>query len=900
MAGMFPLIAHLRTRAARCARWWRGRTPAVELAVRLLCVLPLFIGANWALLAMLHGRAIAEAATDNTKIVRVLASETRMSMRLVDLAMQDLGARWRDDPARFDGLVRARQALLAADLRFQVAIVSVHEQVLFGRDRTALAAVRDIGWLAHGDKARLIVGAPFRDPASGAPFLRFARLLGDGAGRPAGWIVLAVPSAHMSPGANGIDIGASGVYAIARADGALLARHPAPPRGIDSVRYRLDGVPPQPSAVLVESHVARTDGVERLYAWMRVADYPLVVAVGQAHAELLAAYYRQRHIVHAASAGMFLLLAAAWWFRLSALHQQRLAGEALSRSEMRLQFALEGAREVVWEWDLRSGEAFFSPGLSGVIGVPVQSLPANTGQWVGLMHPDDIDRVKAAVRAHVAGEAERYACEYRVRAADGAWRWISARGIAAAADARGRTTLMTGVLADVTEARNAQEAERSYRLRYDALTGLENRAALMEHGQQWLTGAAGNGNSATLLAIDLDRFSLLNEGLGHDTGNVVLQLVARRLQAVGGGTCLVARLDGNGFAMLALDAGDEYAIVRFVQQVRAEIARPLDLGGKAYFLTCSVGIASFPADSRDIAGLLDDACQAMRRAKDLGRDGAQFYRDAPNERTGDRLRIEAELRQALARGELYLHYQPQVDLATGRVTGAEALVRWHSAELGFVPPDRFIPIAEEAGLIREIGHWVLREACLAARRWHDAGHSHLRIGVNLSPHQFRDPHLVEQIAAVLHETGLPAGSLDLEITEGVVLDDVDTAVRTMWRMKLMGIALSLDDFGTGYSSLSYLRQLPIDKLKIDKSFIAHVTADARLAAITTSIIAMAQGLGLSVVAEGVESAEQLAFLRRHACDVMQGYHFSRPLAGDVFADLLAEGRGLPVPVAAAA
>lgn len=871
-----------------CRGLWRGgRGPAAQLAVRLLCALPLFAGAGWALLSMLHDRAVAEAATDNVKIVRMLASETRMSMRFVDLALHDLRGRWRDDPARFGDMVRARQALLAADLRFEVAIVSVHEEVLFG-ESAALGAVRNLDWLGHGDKEALLVGKPFRDAASGKWYLRFARTLVDGT-LPVGWIVMAVPADYLAPGANGIDIGSNGVYAVARADGALLSRAPAPPAPVDRVQYRLDTLLPPGAGVRVESHVARTDGVLRLYAWSRVPGYPLAVAVGQAHAELLSGYERQRHIVLVSSAGMFILMALAWWFRLSALHQRHLAGEALARSERRLQFALEGAREAVWDWNMRTGETYFSPRLADITGLALAQLPGRIEDLVRLIHPDDIAKVRQAVRLHVTGGTERYACEYRVRAADGSWRWVSARGFAAATDKRGRTTRLTGVLADVTEARLAQEAEQAYRQRYDALTGLLNRAALMELGQQALMEASTAGDTAALLFIDLDRFSVLNDGLGHDAGNVLLQLAARRIQAASDGA-LAARLDGNQFVVLSTGNADESAIVRMVQQLRAHIASPFDMGGKPYFITCSVGIASFPADSRDVAGLLDHAAQAMRRAKDLGGDGAQFYRDAPNVRTVDRLKLENELRQALARGELFVHYQPQVELATGRVIGAEALVRWHNAELGFVPPDRFIPVAEEAGLIREIGQWVMREACMTARRWHDAGHSHLRIGVNLSPHQFRDPHLVEQIASVLHETGLPAGSLDLEITEGVVLDDVDGAVRTMWRMKLMGITLSLDDFGTGYSSLSYLRQLPIEKLKIDKSFVTQVTSDGRLAAITTSIIAMAQGLGLSVVAEGVETGEQLAFLRRHGCDVMQGYLFSRPVAADAFERLLGEAR----------
>jgi EAL domain-containing protein (putative c-di-GMP-specific phosphodiesterase class I) len=318
------------------------------------------------------------------------------------------------------------------------------------------------------------------------------------------------------------------------------------------------------------------------------------------------------------------------------------------------------------------------------------------------------------------------------------------------------------------------------------------------------------------------------------------------------------------------------------------------LGSKEFFVTCSIGVAVFPTDGAPADSLIEHADIAMYRAKKLGRNNFQFYTPAMNEDAMERVRIESALRNALERDEFVLHYQPQVDLASGEIVGMEALIRWQHPEMGMVAPNRFIGVAEETGLIVQIGAWVMRAACQQNQAWQQAGLGKLRVAVNLSARQFGAANLIADIRAVLAETALPPACLEIELTESLFMSDVTLAVELLHGMKALGVNLSIDDFGTGYSSLSYLSRFPIDVLKIDRSFVAEITRDSNDAAIVASIIALAHNLKLAVIAEGVETEEQLDYLRRHGCDEMQGYYFSRPLPAGEFEQLLRQQRRLPL------
>ncbi len=873
------------TRAPLAERW-RQLSPARQTVLWLIAVLPLLWGGVAVTLDWVHARTVAEAEVETGNLVRVLSEEVNTAIRTVDLTLLDLREHWQQEPARFGQRVEARKVRLARDFAFDVTVTGADGVQAFSTNGGAAAPTLPV----IGDTLAISGPVPQKNPNEWT--IRFARPLVDDTGISQGTIVMSLQARYLARFCRGIDVGNRGVCVLMRDDGQMLDRAPLPPRPLHTIRLPIPALGQGGQDLLLESHAGRTDGVHRLYGWRHLPGFPLVVSVGTSQDVVMAPYQRLRTILISAGVGASLLLALAGWLRFAGVQQRRRAVATLAESEARWQYALEGARETVWDWDLSTGSVFLSARLADIIGVAVADLPTKMTAYAQLIHPEDMPLVLGSVREHLTGNATKYECEYRLHASDGSYRWVSARGTAISHDRNGRTLRMTGVLSDITEAHSAQEADRMYQLRYDTLTGLANRGMLREEGARMLEQAAARGERLWMVCVDMDRFQVLNDALGHEAGNVMLQVVARRLQSTLDSADMGARLDGDRFVMLLGGALDERAVANRAKAMRAAIAKPLSVEGNEYYLACSAGIAAFPDDGATIDVLLQHAEAAMRRVKAIGGNAFGFHEAAHNERAIDRLRIESALRHAVANGELMLHYQPQVLLRTGDVVGAEALLRWRHPELGMVPPDRFIPIAEETGLIRDIGRWVLREACRRARTWHDAGYPHLRIGVNLSSYQFHDPMLVDDIAAVLHETGVPGTLLDLEITEGVVMTNIDMAVKTMLRLKMLGATLSLDDFGTGYSSLSYLRRLPIDTLKIDKSFVSQVTSDTRLAAITTSIVAMAQSLDVAVIAEGVETAEQLDFMCQLRCDEIQGYYFSRPLTAGQFDTMLAEAHRL--------
>ena len=440
----------------------------------------------------------------------------------------------------------------------------------------------------------------------------------------------------------------------------------------------------------------------------------------------------------------------------------------------------------------------------------------------------------------------------------------------------------------------ASEDQLEYQSNYDTLTGLAKRNLLCDRTSQTMARAVSRGEQAWLVCIDLDRFALVNETLGHEAGDLVLQETAARLRTALGPNDTAARTGGDEFVLVLADTPDEHAAINTVQRIMAALGDPIKVGEHEHFLSCTSGLSVFPADGDTANALIKNAHIAMQRAKEAGGGEVQFYTASMKARAMERLRIEGDLRHAVQRDELLLHYQPQVDVRTGRIVGVEALLRWAHPELGMMSPDRFIDLAEQTGLIVPIGTWVLRTACADAKRWHDAGWEGLRVGVNLSGKQFYQPDLIEVVTGVLAESGLAARYLDIELTEGLVMTDIDHALATMNTLKGLGVQLSLDDFGTGYSSLSYLKRFPIDVLKIDKSFVRDITTDPDAAAIARSIISLAQSLQLQVIAEGVETQEQLSYLTTYRCDQIQGYYFSRPVPAAAFKQLLSEERALPV------
>ena len=424
---------------------------------------------------------------------------------------------------------------------------------------------------------------------------------------------------------------------------------------------------------------------------------------------------------------------------------------------------------------------------------------------------------------------------------------------------------------------------------HDALTNLPNRVLFNQSLDRALALAKRHSRRLAVLFIDLDRFKLINDTLGHDQGDNLLIEIARRLTGNLRASDTVARLGGDEFVVLVEEITDPAYIIDVAQKLVQALSEPIMLSGHEYRVTASIGISSYPDDAEDIATLLKNADIAMYRAKEQGRNNFQFYSARMNVHSVERLTMESGLRRALERDELVLHYQPKIDLRTSKVTGVEALVRWQHPQHGLVPPAKFISVAEETGLIVPIGQWVLQSACLTHRAWSAAGLPHLRMAVNLSARQLLHMDLVREVGNVLSRTGCEPGCLELEITESMVMQNPARAVELIRELKGLGIAISIDDFGTGYSSLAYLKRFPIDSLKIDRSFIHDLPRDPGNMAITRAVIGMAHSLKLTVIAEGVETREQLDFLRGHNCDQMQGFYFSRPVPAAELAALLAPG-----------
>src|ERR1017187_6281741 len=447
------------------------------------------------------------------------------------------------------------------------------------------------------------------------------------------------------------------------------------------------------------------------------------------------------------------------------------------------------------------------------------------------------------------------------------WQLVNLRAVRYA---DGNIALHEGTVEDITD-RKAAEERVQYLAYYDALTGLANRTLLQDRLSKALAGARRQKDKVALLFLDLDRFKNINDSLGHSVGDLLLKDVAERLKKTARDQDTVARLAGDEFLIVLTDVKNipdaAVAAERFMNAMTAEFV----VQGHPLSIRCSLGISIFPEHGADGETLIKNADEAMYCAKDYGRDNFRFFTEDMNAQAVERLTLESSLRLALDRQELFLVYQPQMDIGTGRITGMEALLRWQHPELGLVPPDKFIRIAENSGLIMPIGEWVLRTACSQARKWQDEGLPAVPVAVNVSAVQFRQEDFCEVIRRVLHETGLAPQYLELELTESLLLSNADVTLSVLQELNAMGLTLAIDDFGTGYSSLSYLKQFPVSKLKIDRSFVRDIAVNPDDAAITNAIISMAKSLHLKVIAEGVEDEAQMSFLRAHQCDEIQGY-----------------------------
>ena len=560
--------------------------------------------------------------------------------------------------------------------------------------------------------------------------------------------------------------------------------------------------------------------------------------------------------------------------------------EQLRCTEEKLSGVLDSIDNVVWSVSLGDNELLYlNSAAERLYGRPVDEFFADLALWRNIVHPDDWKRVHSHFNTLEASKT--LTIEYRIVRPDGSERWLEDRSrVINSPD--GAPIRIDGVTSDISERR--RDAERLlFQANHDALTGLPNRNLLNDRVSQALAQARHSGEHVAVLFLDLDGFKFVNDSYGHACGDALLRIVAARLEVVIRASDTVARLGGDEFVILLASVDRTEDAAHVAQKVLDALKVQISHEGRDFYLGASIGISVYPHDGDSSDVLLQHADVAMYRAKANGRNGFQNYLVEMGAQARDRMTIESALRVALERQQFTLHYQPQVDGVSGRIVGVEALLRWQHPLLGNVSPARFIPVAEETGLIIPIGEWVLRTAVAQAKAWHEAGHIGLSVAVNMSAKQFQQdvPALVRE---VLHDAGLPAHYLELELTESVLMHDTKATIETMRQLKNVGVRLALDDFGTGYSSLSYLKRFPIDVLKIDQSFTFEVTSDDGAASITRAIIAMARSLNMTTVAEGVETCEQLAYLVALGCDVMQGFHISRPVPNEQITALLDKDR----------
>jgi diguanylate cyclase (GGDEF)-like protein/PAS domain S-box-containing protein len=583
-------------------------------------------------------------------------------------------------------------------------------------------------------------------------------------------------------------------------------------------------------------------------------------------------------------AGVFNRMSAALESGYTKLHneiiERKKTEEALRQSEERYALAARGANDGLWDWHVSTNKVYFSSRWKSMLGYDEADPVDSPEEWFKLVHPDDRKQFEAKIAAHVDGLTPHMECEYRILHKDGKYRWVLSRGLAVR-DKSGKVYRMAGSQTDITE-RKVAEQQMLHDAFHDALTGLPNRALFTDRLQHRLLQAAKQRRSDYMFAVlflDLDRFKIINDSLGHLVGDRLLVAVSQRLaQSLRPGDT-VARLGGDEFAILLEDLTDREQTERITERLQKELLSPFFIEGQEVFTTASIGVALSSGDYEGPEDMIRDADIAMYQAKAKGKAHHEVFEPGMYTSAVARLHLETDLRRAVDHGEFVLHYQPILELNSGRLVGFEALVRWMHPVRGIVYPMEFIPLAEETGLIFQMGEWILNEACRQLRVWQAQyqAHTMLKMSLNISGRQFLQTDLPQKIRQALERNALDPCSLTLEITESMIMEDMDSAAEMLKQLQIMGVHIHIDDFGTGYSSLSYLQRFPVNALKIDRSFIDKMDIDEEHLEIVKAIISLASNLKLDLIAEGLEKNDQLLQLKELKCMYGQGYLLSRPM-----------------------
>ena len=817
--------------------------------------------------------ALAAAAKEMDNLARVVCAHFASHIASLDAVLQTLRRERSTHGARFPERFEAASELLKGHAPAWMRVADAHGRLQHQYPSTAPPIRLDPQsngrsvFVGGGDK--LYLSASHADSEPGEVFITLTRPLQKD-GRFAGTISLSIAAGGLISLYDTLNLGTAGVIAIRQPDGTALIRS----KRIELAPVKRIEFQPGGGHFVGRSAVDQT---ERLFSYRSIGDLGLFVVVGYATDDAMASYNRQsRALVWAGSlCSAAVLLLALVLFR-SLARTQRVV-RMLSESEARFRSLASLSENWYWEQDgnLRF-TAFEGQGMPfpDSLGKTYDELPV-------VFAETDRRAYSAAVEAH---ESFRD-IEYEVKQSDGTTQYYSICGLPVL-DSENRLIGYRGTGRSITD-RKAGEARLIFLSRNDSLTGLPNRTLMEDRLAQAIAHADRTNGLVAVLFLDLDHFKRVNDSLGHHVGDELLKGVGQRLLRIVRKSDTVCRLGGDEFIVLLPEVGNVQDIAHVAKKVIATVAEPHEIDKNQLYVTCSVGIAVHPMDGKTRQDLLKNADAALYHAKQHGRNNFQFFTSEINARLSDRLLVENDLRHALENREFRLHYQRKIAAYSGELTGVEALIRWQHPTRGLLHPSAFISVAEECGLIPRIGEWVLNEACAQNKRWQDRGLFHVPMAVNVSSLQFGQRSFLDSLDHALRESTLAPEFLELELTESAVMKDGEESIALLHRLKDTGVQLTIDDFGTAYSSLNYLKRFPIDKVKIDRSFISDIESDQIDFAIVGAIVTLAHSMGLKVVAEGVETAKQRDLVTAHWCDEMQGYLFGMPAeAGEFEQDLL--------------
>ena len=773
------------------------------------------------------------------------------------------------------------------------------EDAVFRRDHEAAlaSATPIVGRVRYGARVQDWI-LPFR-----------ARVT-DAQGNPIYVLSLVVPLARQRAMWDAVRLPRLWSIGLLRDDGYLQGRHPTPtdpasvflaaPTGaligaLTTERF--------PTRGLVEGGEASSGTTKDLITYKRLESFPITAYVAMPESEVWAEWRRHMQVPAMLFAiSLAGLVSAGVW----AVRQQRVreaerdiaeqslraSATALKRQTLLLEQSQQAAQIGAWELNMDSGELYWTAQTYRLHELSPDHYTPDWDKALGFFAPDSQDTIREAM-ARARARGEPWDLELQLITANGRRLWVRSTG--AVEMVNGRPAKAWGAFQDITQRRES-DAQIARMAHYDELTGLANRNLFNMHLAHAISRAQRNHGSLALLFIDLDRFKNINDALGHDVGDEVLQRVATRLSNALRASDILARLGGDEFIVIAEDVTDSETIGSLGHKLLMAVDQPIQVHAQDFVLTASIGVSMYPNDGTDAQTLLKNADTAMYRAKDQGRNNLQFYSAYMGSANVDRLSMETQLKKAVTEGNQFvLQYQPRVSLVDGRMTGVECLVRWMNPERGMVQPAQFIPLAEELGLIGDIGAWVMRTAVRQAAAWQREGLQPLRLSINISAQQLYSSSFLDELRANLTDSGLDPEYLELELTESVMMQRTQQVADLLYTIRALGVQLSIDDFGTGYSSLAYLKRLPIHSLKIDRSFVHDVPGDGDDVTIVHAMIALAHSLRMEVVAEGVENQAQLAFLRSEGCDEIQGFLVSRPVTAEMLAGMLRSGLGRTVP-----